>query len=302
MTTEIEDLLNSAADDSDRPLPYTIDEIVVRGRRSARNHRIAAVATASLTTAAILGGLAAWSASRPQTAGPAATPPPRAGAVLSDTKPAITLTVDPATGKKIAPATPVSPLSDDQVRERCRGWEHEIETEPAYQPKEPPSSTGDPGQVQGKDRGPTAEQLKEQEEAEAASKAPGPITDAWTVPLKTGTGDALTAVILSPDKTVAVTCHMTKPTTKGGENDYGRDVVGKDRKFRDSFDWNQLPPGVSQVVVDLPKQGPTHALVSGGFYTWGVTGGNDDIQNVRIRGYDADGKVVFDQKQLIDAS
>jgi hypothetical protein len=274
--SKIEDLLAAAADDTDRPLRYTVDDIVVRGRRSARKHRIATIATATLTTAVIVGGAALWSASRPESAGPAGggnSPSPskaaRTGAVLSDTKPVITLTVDPETGKKIAPPTPVSPLTDDQVRERCRGWEHEVETNPAY---------GTPGEHVG-----------------------GPITNEWTVALKTGTGDVLTAAILSPDKTFVVTCHMTKPTPKGGESDYGRDKA-KDGKFADGLDWAQLPPGVSQVVVDLPKQGPTHALLSGGFYTWGVTGGNDDVQDVRVRGYDANGKLVFDEKKQIDAS
>jgi hypothetical protein len=285
---KIEDLLAAAADDTGQPLRYTVDDIVVRGRRSARNRRVAGIATATLTTAAVLVGAAVWSGSRPDSAAPvgsdqstspsptpdASTSPsttPGAGAVLSDTKPVITLTKDPLTGKKIAPPTPVSKLTDDQVRQRCRGWEKEIETNPTY---------GTPGEHVG-----------------------GPISAAWTVALKTGTGDALTAAILSPDKKYVVTCHMTKPSfDAGGESDYGRDEVGADGKFADGQDWGQLPPGVTQVVVDLPKQGPTHALLAGGFYTWGVTGGNDDIKNVRIRGFDAKGKLVFDQKRDIDAS
>lgn len=272
--SKIEDLLAAAADDTDRPLRHSVDDIVVRGRRSARNHRIATVATATLTTAAIVGGVAVWSATRPDSAGPAGTDKSpstsaKAGAVLSDTKPLITLTVDPETGKKIKPATPVSPLTDDQVRERCRIWEKEIETNPAY---------GTPGEYVG-----------------------GPISADWTVALKTGTGDVLTAAILSPDKSYVVTCHMTKPTPKGGESDYGRNKA-KDGTFADGLDWGVLPPGVSQVIVDLPKVGPTHALLSGGFYIWGVTGGNDDLQTVRVRGYDAKGKLVFDKKQQIDAS
>jgi hypothetical protein len=62
-----------------------------------------------------------------------------------------------------------------------------------------------------------------------------------------------------------------------------------------------VPDGVAQIVVDLPKTGPTRALISNGYYIWGLTGGNSDIQNVRIRGYDGRGKKVYDQKKNVDA-
>jgi hypothetical protein len=56
-----------------------------------------------------------------------------------------------------------------------------------------------------------------------------------------------------------------------------------------------------QLVVDLPKQGPTRALISHGFYLWGLTGGNSDIKNVRVRGFDAQGKQIYDVKKDVDA-
>ena len=50
--------------------------------------------------------------------------------------------------------------------------------------------------------------------------------------------------------------------------------------------------------MDLPKTGPVQALISNGYYIWGLTGGNSDIKNVRVRGYDAQGKKVYDAKQM----
>ena len=190
--------------------------------------------------------------------------------------PEVVLTEDPLTGKALAPAPPVSPLTDDQVRDRCRLWEHEIETNPAYGRKGKP------------------ERDKRLSEA-------GPITSSWAVALKTGTGDKLTAVLVSPDQRVAVWCHMTKATFKGGESDYTRIAVQADGRFADNFEWAMVPEGVAQLVVDLPTTGPTRALISNGYYIWGLTGGNSDIQNVRVRGYDAQGKQVYDQKKQVDA-
>jgi hypothetical protein len=191
-------------------------------------------------------------------------------------EPVVVLTTDPATGKRLAPAPPVSPLTDDQIRDRCRLWEDEIATNPAY--------------------GGQGKQEQDQREKDA-----GPITSSWSVALKTGTGDKLTAVLVSPDQRVAVWCHMTKPTPKGGESDYTRRAVNADGKFADNFEFAMVPEGVAQIVVDLPKTGPTRALISNGYYIWGLTGGNSDIKEVRVRGYDAQGKQVYDEKKQVDA-
>ncbi|MFG1814132.1 hypothetical protein ACGFIF_10235 [Kribbella sp. NPDC049174] len=191
--------------------------------------------------------------------------------------PRVVLTKDPQTGKVLAPAPPVSPLTDGQIRDRCRLWEDEIATNPAY--------------------GGQGKQQQDQREKDA-----GLITSSWFVALKTGTGDKFTAVLVSPDRRVAVWCHMTKPTTNGGESDYTRRAVNADGKFPDSFEFAMVPDGVAQIVVDLPKTGPTRALISGGYYIWGLTGGNSDIQQARVRGYDAQGKLVYDQRKQVDAS
>ena len=187
--------------------------------------------------------------------------------------PQVVLTKDPHSGKALAPAPPVSPLSDDQIRDRCRLWEHEIATNPAYGGQGP---------------------------QDPRAKAAGPITSSWDVALKTGTGDKFTAVLISPDQRVAVWCHMTKPTAKGGESDYTRHAVDADGKVADNLGFAMVPAGVAQMVIDLPT-GPTRVLMANGFYTWGLTGGNSDIKTVQVRGYDAQGKQVYDAKKQVDA-
>jgi hypothetical protein len=184
--------------------------------------------------------------------------------------PTVVLTKDPLTGKALVAPPPVSPLTDEQITTRCR------EVDDIYFSGSR-SGTGDP-----------------------RIKAAGPVTKDWQVALKTGTGNKLTAVLISPDKRVFAWCHMLGATAKGSY-DYTRGAVQADGKFADDFSFGMVPDGVAQLVVDLPKQGPTRALISNGFYIWGLTGGNSDIRNVRVRGYDADGKQVYDVKKNVDA-
>ncbi|HEY3558812.1 MAG TPA: hypothetical protein VGL05_15175 [Kribbella sp.] len=177
------------------------------------------------------------------------------------------LTKDPLTGKTLVPAPPVSPLTDEQVTTRCRGVD-DIYFGQGHQP--------DP-----------------------VIDAAGPLTKDWKVALKTGTGDKLTAVLISPDRKVFAWCHMLGTTAKG-PYDYTRGAVQADGKFADSFDFGMVPDGVAQLVVDLPTQGPTRALISNGFYIWGLTGGNSNLKPIRIRGYDAHGKQIYTTTKLID--
>ncbi|RZT16988.1 hypothetical protein EV649_4525 [Kribbella sp. VKM Ac-2569] len=183
--------------------------------------------------------------------------------------PNVVLTKDPLTRKALAPPPPVSPLTDEQITTRCR------EVDDIYFSGR--SSAQDP-----------------------RIKAAGPVTKDWQVALKTGTGNKLTAVLISPDKKVYAWCHMLAPTAKGAY-DYTRSAVQANGKFADDFSFGMVPDGVAQLVVDLPKQGPTRALISNGYYIWGLTGGNSDIQNVRVRGYDAQGKQVYTAKKDVDA-
>ncbi len=173
------------------------------------------------------------------------------------------------TGKALAPPPPVSPLTDEQITTRCRGVD-DIYFSGGSKTQEP------------------------------RNKAAGPVTKDWQVALKTGTGNKLTAVLISPDKKVYAWCHMLAPTAKGAY-DYGRSAVQANGKFAEDFSFGMVPDGVAQLVVDLPKQGPTRALISNGYYIWGLTGGNSDIKKVRVRGYDADGKQVYTATKDVDA-
>ena len=89
MSNDIERLLAAAADDTDRPLHTDIDAILARGRRSVRRGRIAVASTAVLTTAAIIGGVAAWSNTVNDSADPAGDPKNQ------------TITVDSKTGQVV---------------------------------------------------------------------------------------------------------------------------------------------------------------------------------------------------------
>ncbi|TDO52103.1 hypothetical protein EV651_118123 [Kribbella sp. VKM Ac-2571] len=183
--------------------------------------------------------------------------------------PNVVLTKDPLTGKALAPPPPVSPLTDEQITTRCR------QVDDIY--FNGSSGAQDP-----------------------RIKAAGPVTKEWQVALKTGIGNKLTAVLISPDKKVYAWCHMLASTAKGAY-DYTRSAVQANGKFADDFSFGMVPDGVAQIVVDLPKQGPTRALISNGYYIWGLTGGNSDIKNVRVRGYDAQGKQVYTAKKDVDA-
>ncbi|WP_432874523.1 hypothetical protein ACQPYH_22310 [Kribbella sp. CA-245084] len=185
--------------------------------------------------------------------------------------PVVVLTKDPETGKPLAPPPPVSPLTDEQVTTRCEGVD-EIYFKDL-----------DKGGVNTDD---------------AVIKAAGPVSRAWQVALKTGTGDKLTALLISPDQRVYAWCHMLTPTAKGAY-DYTRGAVQANGKFAHSFDFAMVPEGVAQIVVDLPN-GPARALLSNGYFIWGLTGGNSGLKNVRVRGFDAQGKQIYSQKLQLD--
>lgn len=82
MTTDIEDLLTRAADDSDRPLRDPIDVILRRGRRRVRERRIGALGLAAVTTLALAVGVTEW------LPGKASTQPPAAGTTAAAQPPA----------------------------------------------------------------------------------------------------------------------------------------------------------------------------------------------------------------------
>ncbi|MEV8371209.1 hypothetical protein AB0P21_00630 [Kribbella sp. NPDC056861] len=183
--------------------------------------------------------------------------------------PTVVLTKDPETGKALAATPPVSPESDDRIRTRCK------KPDDAYLASTANGQASDPRTV-----------------------AAGKLTPGWKVVLKTGTGIDFSSLLVSPGDNVVVWCHMYD---KADHYDYSRVGVPATGKFGVGAEWGQVPAEVAQIIVDLPETGPVKALISNGYFIWGLTGGNSDLENVRVRGYDAKGKKVYDAKHAVDA-
>lgn len=107
MSSDIKDLLDTAADDSAEPMRHTVDDVVRRGRRSQRVRRFGAVALSAVA----VGGIATAVAVLP---GQQADDVPAAGLGL----PGTTVTLDTKTGEVLQPAK--AALSDEQVLARCQ--------------------------------------------------------------------------------------------------------------------------------------------------------------------------------------
>jgi hypothetical protein len=266
VSIDIERLLAAAADDSDQPLHSDVDDILIRARRSVRKSRIAAVSTAVLTTAAIVGGIAAWSSARSESEGPAGTS--KGQTITIDGKTG--RVVDNETGKTVTPPPPVSPLSDAEVLRRCKQYDLEYV------------------------------QFLQERTANTYDKA-GPIDARWKVVVKSGDQSLLTALFLSPDKSIVSTCTMDapeKPWTNGRIST--TEVMPFSRnKLPEAVENGLRVPvsGVTRVLVDIAgESSPRQALVgTDGFFTLGYRGEKKARMTFnRIRGYDADGKRLWE--------
>lgn len=205
--------------------------------------------------------------------------PPKPTQIPADVKiktaapiePRTVLTKDPENGKPLT-VVPFSPLSDEQVRTEC---------------KKPDDSF-----VDGAGSSPDDSRLYDA----------GRISPDWQVALKVGSDKRFTALFVSPGQNVLVWCYRAEQSAY----DYTRSGVKADGTFgdptKDEFNmWAQVPDGVAQIIVDLPT-GPVRAAISNGYYLWGTTGGNENFKKVRVRGFDADAKLIYDQKITVDAS
>lgn len=266
MNNEIEHLLATAADDADRPLGTDVDDLLVRARRSVRRTRIATASTAVLTTAAIIGGVAAWSAARPESQGPAGRPDGQT--ITIDVKTG--RVVDNETGKTVVPAPPLSPLSDAEVLSRCSRYD-------------------------------LAYARLAHSEHKTSDKA-GPLNAQWKVVVKSGDQSVLNALLQSPDKSVVTTCTMSGPTKPDSISRTSTANVAARSQYRNPLtiqDGFRVPvPGVTRVLVDLAgESSPREALVgTDGFVTLGHPAKDSKLISLnRIRGYDSSGKKVYDQ-------
>jgi hypothetical protein len=116
MTADIRDLLADAADDTDRPLHHSVDEIVRRGRRGQNLQRTGVVAASALTAGAVIAAVTVWTGAGA----------PKNDGIQPVGSPTSTITVDVRTGKAVQP--PASNLTDAQIIARCRPHDEEFRT------------------------------------------------------------------------------------------------------------------------------------------------------------------------------
>jgi hypothetical protein len=105
VNVDIHQLLEEAADDTDRPMGFTPEDLTRRAERSTRLRCAAGIASVAVVVAAVVGVASAWPTHQGRS--------PVAGT------PTATQTIDVKTGRILWPAPPVSSLTDDHIRERC---------------------------------------------------------------------------------------------------------------------------------------------------------------------------------------
>ncbi|GAB3934252.1 hypothetical protein GCM10029976_042940 [Kribbella albertanoniae] len=263
---DIERLLDAAANDDDRSQNISVEAILQRGRRAVRRSRFAVVASTALAAIAVT-----------------AVAPPAISALrgpqgASDTQVAAADGTDTAGGGKAVPPPPVSLLKHIAILMRCQSGDKE------------------------------ARDLNKRYGVNTFDKA-GPIDAKWTLAVKSGVGDAFTAIFVSPDRSIAATCHSAgaKGQFRGsGVVDRASTtyVVKKGNPHNLTMTQArgiQVPKGVTRVLVDVPGEKlAREALLSqsGGFFTigWPHDDESKSLVMVRIRGYDAKGAPVFDEK------
>ncbi|MGW6278463.1 hypothetical protein [Kribbella sp. NPDC055071] len=110
--SDIEKLLNLAADDDDRDQTVSAEMILRRGRTSVRRRRIIAAGTVVLAVVAGIAlrpALSVFGSSRQTSAPQVAGPSP----------------ADPLDGVQALPAPPISPVKDAEILRRCRAGDAE---------------------------------------------------------------------------------------------------------------------------------------------------------------------------------
>jgi hypothetical protein len=109
MTTEIEDLLAEAADDSAQPMYHSIDDVVRRGRRGVRLRRAGVVTASVVTAGAVATGVINSAGGSNNT-----------GDVQPASTPEVTVTIDVKTGQLLPMQPPPAKLADAQIINRCK--------------------------------------------------------------------------------------------------------------------------------------------------------------------------------------
>ncbi|MFF0342974.1 hypothetical protein [Kribbella sp. NPDC004875] len=249
MTTDLERRLAEAADDTDRPLHLSVDDLVHRGRRSVRRRRIAAIASATGAAVAVVATVNAWPTHQ-------ADPAPVAGTPTS------TVTIDVKTGKELQPAPPVSPLTDDAIRERCATADHSV----------------------------------------ASWDKSGPIDSAWDVVLKTGVGERFYAVLLSPDHSVAAGCEQEGGGHVSAARHYMENQRGNETLPRWTDSSRGPASLVTVVADTPDGKVRAGLVGREGFFAFGRQGYDPSAPKSLVRGYDAAGRQVLERRLVLPAS
>ncbi|WP_020384837.1 hypothetical protein [Kribbella catacumbae] len=288
MSTDIERLLAEATDDSDQPMRHSVDDIVGRGRRSVRNRRLANLVTATLSTAAVVGGVTVWSANRPAGVAPAGG--------------GQTVAIDAETGGTIKPAPPVSGLSDAEIIKRCSDWDAEfLRDQPPGMPV-PPDGSGPIGAgwtvplKSGVGTGDKFTALIVSPDRKVVAFC-GLTKPAYPIGESSYGRDSLAQISRLPDG------QQTKDSL-------GQPKEAPSRTRPCGPGWCRTTDEVKRVVVEYPGQDLRSALMGDdGYFLWrpfSITKpstkpavrpgkpGNPGLITVRLRGYDDAGKKVFD--------
>ena len=258
MTTEIEDLLAEAADDTAQPLHHSIDEVVRRGRRGVRLRRAGVAAVSAIAVGAVATGITTWSGDNATggiqpAAGPATgqTPEP----------PQTTVTIDVKTGKTLPLQPPPSKLTDAQIIKRCKVLDDQWQ-------RGSHKAGGGTGSISG-----------------------------WKVAVNQAQGSWLRAILVSPDHRRWAVCQDNQGSGAPYDN-YLREDLKWQKEFEVWTDGDgsegPVPKGVARVTFQVGNGVPAEATVKNGFLLWYANLEVLEVRNKPIWAifYDAKGREV----------
>lgn len=231
MTTEIEDLLAEAADDTAQPLHHSIDDVIRRGRRGVRLRRAGVAAVSAIAVGTVATGITTWSGDN-ATGGiqPAAGPTGQA-----PEPPQTTVTIDVKTGKTLPLQPPPSKLTDAQIIKRCKVLDDQWQ-------RGSHKAGGGTGSISG-----------------------------WKVAVNQAKGSWLRAILVSPDHKRWAVCQDNQGAGDPYDSYEREDLkLQKDFEVWSNRDGSAapVPKGVARVTFQIGNGFPSEATVKNGFLLW----------------------------------